>query len=98
MTKADFVWTVGYQGNTAIVNRRMKSSVTTLSPRELLEQGHLKPAVCAAIWDSRTDPAALDAFVADFVRTTGLSLGLEDIKRLVGVYAIPEGKLQTLAV
>ncbi len=97
MTKQEFVWTVGFNGNTAIINRQMKERNKDLSPKNLLEQGLVRPAVCSALWDSQTNVGALDEFAKQFSQKTAIEIDADGLKRLVGVYTIPQN-IRTLAL
>ena len=100
ISKKDFVWTIGFQGNTAIVNKRERSAHRNLEPRKLLEEGLLRAAFCSALWDAEVEsrPAAMDTFRDDFATVTGLKLSIEDIKRMLGVYQVPRDAMNVLAV
>jgi hypothetical protein len=100
ISKKDFVWTIGFQGNMAIVNKRERTAHRDLSPRVLLEAGLLRAAFCSALWEAEIESRAdaLEAFRSDFASVTGLNLGVEDIKRMLGVYQVPRENLTVLAI
>jgi hypothetical protein len=98
MTKADFVWTVGYQGNTALVNKTMKSKYRNPVSSVLLEAGFLRAAFCAALWENKERQGALEQFTQHFTSTTGLSLSTEEIMRLLGVFKLPEAAIKVQSI
>jgi hypothetical protein len=98
--KKDFIWTIGYQGNTAIVNRRQQSALRDMTPEGLLGQGMLRAAFCSALWQQEMEGRAdaLEAFRAEFARITGLQVGIEEMKRMLGVYQVPRENLAVQAI
>lgn len=95
MTKADFVWTVGYSGNTALVNKTMKARFRNPNFGSLLEEGFLRAALCVALWEEAKEAKPLDGFVSLFNDRTGLGMGTDEIKRLLGVYKVPDDGVKT---
>jgi len=98
MKKIEFVCSIGFQGNKAIVDARMKRKLRDLKPESLLKAGLLRPAVCAALWDAQEDSQRFSEFATLFNAETGMALEAEGLKRLVGVYTIPDKQIQTLVV
>lgn len=87
MKREDFVWTIGYQDDTAIVDGPARKRFKKSTPEELLEAGMYRAAFCAALYDGTTE-----SFLPRFVDKTGIpadSVGY--IQRLFGVFSIPEG-------
>ncbi|MEI8094699.1 MAG: hypothetical protein WCG80_10830 [Spirochaetales bacterium] len=50
MTRNAFVFCVGYNGGTAIVDRKLESRFNRLGTRELFAQGLFKPALASALF------------------------------------------------
>jgi len=100
MTKSDFVWSVGFQGNTAIVNKAQRGRFHNLSFENLVEKGYLRAAFCSAIWDAektgKTD--APERCAELLAKKSGRPLTLEQAKRLVGVYVVPDDKIRVIRV
>lgn len=98
--KPDFIWTIGFQGNMAIVNRRERAAHRDLDPIKLLEDGMLRAAFCSALWQQEIEGRAdaLESFRAEFGRLTSLKLSVDEIKRLLGVYQVPRENLAIQAV
>ena len=93
--KADFIWHIGFQGNTALVNRRQVQSFRNSAPEALLAAGFFRAAFCSALWESEVEKreGAMEAFVQAFGQTTELRPTVDELKRMMGVYQIPEGNL-----
>ena len=87
MRKRDFVFTIGYDGDTAVVDGQARKRYGKLSTAQLAEAGLFKAAFCSALFlDEESDMAlALDAYN----RGEGTSYtSPDDLKRLFGVYAV----------
>lgn len=89
MKREDFIFTVGFQGNTAIVDKKAQRSFRGSSIDELLAEELFGAAFRAAIFDS--DDSAIErirlkyneSFNADYESAMQL-------KRLFGVDVVPE--------
>lgn len=56
MNRQDFIFTIGFQGNAAIVDKRLRRKYGGASTKELFEAGLHKAAFCAALTsDSDSD-------------------------------------------
>jgi hypothetical protein len=97
MKNEDFIFTIGYQGNTAIIDGKTQKNNGGASYRELAERGLYKAAYCAVLESG--DTAALDEFIAFFnARVPGRPYGKEELSRLFGVYGVPEGIKRTQVI
>lgn len=86
MKRDEFVFTIGYAGDTAIVDKSARRRYRTSDWRTLLEAGLLRAAFCAALYDGE-----LDSFVPAFRDRTGIEADAPDqLKRLFGVFEVPE--------
>lgn len=84
MTRNAFVFCVGYDGGTAIVDRKLESRFGRLGTRDLFAQGLYKPAVASAIF-AKND-ADLEWLRQEYSRVVGREVPTIDIlKRTVGV-------------
>jgi hypothetical protein len=87
ISREDFMFTAGYEGNTAIVNVRLKRSSARLSALQLAEKGLFKPAVSAAVFDK--DEPSLERILAIYNSHTEKSLDSVDaLKRTLGVQEV----------
>ena len=97
MKQKDFIFTIGYQGNTAIIDGKTKKKNSSASFRELAEKGLYKAAYCAVL-DSG-DENALEEFVSFFnSRVPGRPYNKDELSRLFGVYGVPEGIKRTQVI
>jgi len=84
MTRNAFVFCIGYNGGTAIVDRKLEAKYGRLSTRELFAEGLYKPAVASAIFAKADED--LEWIRAEYSRITGRDLrDLDALKRTVGV-------------
>ncbi|TVR67902.1 MAG: hypothetical protein EA427_12255 [Spirochaetaceae bacterium] len=87
MKREDFVWTIGYQDDVAIVDGPARKRYRNKSAEELLQEGLYRAAFCAAVYDDQTED-----FLPRFVEQTGIKAGTtEYLQRLYGVFGIPRG-------
>jgi hypothetical protein len=93
MQREDFIFTIGYQGNAAIVDKRAKRQYGKLSTLELAEKGLYKSAFCAALYASQEtgDDSEIEAFVDYYRKKSGNDdLSVDNLKRLFGVFGVPD--------
>lgn len=95
MTKQEFTFAIGFQGDTAIVDKRAMRQYGRLSSAELMENGMYRAAFCSALFSG--DAGEMDRFITLFREKTSAagqdSAGLQTVdqfKRLFGVYTIPD--------
>jgi hypothetical protein len=94
MTRNAFVFCIGYNGGTAIVDRKLEGQYGRLGTRELFAQGLYKPAVASAIF-AKND-ADLEWLRTEYERVTGARLrDVDALKRTVGVGEVYETILRT---
>lgn len=89
MKKEEFVFTIGYQGATALVDGQSLKKYRRLSALELAEEGLFRAAFCSALYDS--DAAAMNRIREMYNEKSGSEYTTsEDLKRLFGVFEVPE--------
>jgi hypothetical protein len=92
MKREDFVFTIGYQGNAALIDGEARRKYGKYSAAELLEEGLYRAAFCAALYDE-----SLQEFTEDFRNRTGNSVDNETaLKRLFGVFEVPDNVEKTI--
>ena len=97
MKRDDFIFTIGYQGNTAIIDGRTKRKHSGADFRKLAEGGLYKAAYCAVLESG--DDGSLEEFVSFFnARVPGRPYSKEELSRLFGVYGVPEGISRTQVI
>ena len=92
LPREDFIFTIGYDGPTAVVDNQAKRKYGKLSTRELAEKGLFRAAYSSAVYSK--DPQELK-FVADaYYRLRGHSPAdtaeaeLSVLDRLFGVFPV----------
>ncbi len=90
MRREDFVFCIGFEGSTAIVDGRLLRRHRSSSTRQLAEAGLYKQAVCSAVFGSSDDD--LKEILSIYNSRTASPIGtVEDLKRTFGVSGVPEG-------
>ena len=89
MKRSEFVFTIGFQGDAAVVDKRAQHRYGKLSTMELAGEGLYRAAFCSAIFSG--DESEIDEFVRFFAEKTGMQdLTVDRVKRLFGVYTVPD--------
>ena len=88
--REDFIFTVGYQGDTAIVNGELKGRYGKLQSVALAEKGLFKPAVCSALFDKNEDDLAEVLSIYNKHIDKPLN-SPADLKKTLGVTDVPDG-------
>ena len=84
MKREDFMFTVGFDGQTALVDGDSRRRYARLTVDELVERGLFRPAVCAAVYDG--DDQALERIREAFVRASGDEVSqASDLLRIFGI-------------
>ena len=97
MTRTEFVFTIGFQGDAAVVDRRASRRYGKLGTMDLAGEGLYRAAFCSAIFSG--DEAEMSSFVRFFAEKTGMDdLTAEHLKRLFGVYTVPDEVKKIIAV
>jgi hypothetical protein len=89
MKKEDFCFTIGFTGETAIVDKRARARYSGMNVKQLMEEGLYKAALCSALFDDSKEDQ--DYVLGEFRRVSGQSLSsVEDLKKIFGVMTVPE--------
>ncbi len=84
--RSDFIFTIGYQGDTAIVDGSARKRFGAMNATQLLEEGLYRSAFCAALYDGE-----LDKFLPLFREATEIDMAsIEGLQRMYGVFGTPE--------
>jgi hypothetical protein len=90
MKESDFIFTIGYQGDTAIIDGRQMRKYSSYSFERLLEEGLFKPAFNKALYND--DEEAMKKVLEAYNRESGSDYpSILSLKRLFGVFGVPEG-------
>jgi hypothetical protein len=86
LSREDFVFTIGYDGASAIVDGRAKRQYGKLSTMELAEEGLYRAAFSSALYEMEKDEGPMKAFIQFFNSKAGTSYAkAEELQRLFGV-------------
>lgn len=95
LSRADFVFTIGYDGPAAIVDGQAKKRYAALSSRDLAEKGLFRAAYSSALYSGNNDE--LDMVIEIYNRSTGQSLTRDyTFERLFGVFTVDVKKAVVL--
>ncbi len=90
MRREDYVFCIGYEGSTAIVDGKLLRRYRTFSTRQLAEAGLFKQAVCSALWNGK--PEELEEVLAVYNEgTVSPAKSTEELTRIFGTSGVPEG-------
>ncbi|MBT3271967.1 MAG: hypothetical protein HN368_02340 [Spirochaetales bacterium] len=87
MHRDDFVFTIGYDGDTAIVDKKAMKRYRKATIPQLIESGHYRIAFCSALFDS-DEPAMAEVLAAYNRGEDTHYTSTDDLKRLFGVYDV----------
>ena len=95
MTRQEFTFTIGFQGDVAIVDKRAMRQYGRLSTMELAEKGLYRAAFCSALFSG--EASEMEKFIRFFAEKTnaadpggGNPTTENQLKRLFGVYTVPD--------
>jgi hypothetical protein len=87
LARKDFIWTIGYDGPAAVVDKQAKQKYGDLSTRELAEKGLFRAAYSSAVYSKNTDE--LQTLVDAYNKAAGSSLDASSsLDRLFGVFPV----------
>lgn len=92
LSREDFAFTIGYDGERAVVDGKAKAQFGRLNTMELAEKGLYRAAFASGLWalsqagDKAAAEAEMRAFIDYFNRVAGTSYSkAEELQRLFGV-------------
>lgn len=88
LSREDFIFTIGYDGDASIVDGRAKRQYGRLSTMELAEEGLYRAAFASALYDLKfkNDGSPVKSFITFFNSKAGTSYETaEQLQRLFGV-------------
>ena len=89
MKRHEFIFSIGYQGSSAMVDQAASRRFGKLSTEELARKGLYRAAFCSALYSG--DEAEFDAFRRVFEPASGYeNVSVEQLKRLFGVRGVPD--------
>jgi hypothetical protein len=95
ISRQDFIFTIGYEGNVAVVDGALKKRFGSLSTEQLAEKQLYKQAISSAVYEESSGKAAgeaLQAVLEIYNRNAVKKIGsIGELKRTFGVQEVPEG-------
>ncbi|MCL2294802.1 MAG: hypothetical protein FWC36_08055 [Spirochaetes bacterium] len=97
MTREDFISTIGYDGDSALVDRKARRKYSGMTTIELVEAGFFKPALCSAIYSE--NPDELNAVLEKYNSLTEKKIDTaEQLKLVLGIQRMPEEITKTVVI
>ena len=97
MTREDFIFTVGYDGDAAIVDKKARKRYSKMTTIELFDAGFFKPALCSAIYSE--NPDELNAIFEKYNSLTDKKIeSVEQLKLVLGIQKMPEEIAETVQI
>jgi hypothetical protein len=98
ISRADFIFTIGYEADVAVVDGARKRRYGSLSTEQLAEAGLYKQALCSAVYAEQSEgeaprpeaSAVLQRVLEAYNRQAERKVSSpEQLKRLFGVFEVP---------
>lgn len=96
MKRNEFVFSIGFQGNAAIVDSRAMKKYGGLDTRGLAEKGLFRAALCSALYSGSQEEEEMVAGIYKDMQAE--PSGGVNMKRLIGVYEIPRDIVKVIRV
>ncbi|MDR2633038.1 MAG: hypothetical protein LBC51_05375 [Treponema sp.] len=87
LSREDFVFTIGYDGPTAVVDSQAKQRYGSCSTRELAEQGFFRAAYASAVYAKDPEEVKLVVDIYNTIARTSYTLD-SPLNRLFGVFPV----------
>ena len=95
MTLKNFMFTIGYQGDSALVDRANLEKYGNMEESELLAAGLYKPAFSRALY--KEDQEGMERVLSSYnSKTPQKYKNLEEIKKAFGVFSVPQNITKTI--
>ena len=97
MTKEDFVFSIGFQGESAIVDGKARKENKKLTTAQLTEKGLFRAAFCSALYDNSEED--MMSVLEAYNQQSGAQMkSVADMKKMLGVYTVPDGIKKTTVI
>ena len=90
MRREDYVFCIGYEGSTAIVDGKLIRKHRSHATGQLAEAGLFKQAICSALWSGKTEELEEILSIYNRKTVTGVRTA-EELTRIFGTSGVPEG-------
>ncbi|ULQ60371.1 hypothetical protein K7I13_03420 [Brucepastera parasyntrophica] len=94
ISRKDAIWSIGYDGNTAIVDKAARNRYGRLTTMQLAEAGFFRAAAASALYNE-SDTELADVTEV-YNRISGSSYPVDAIPRLFGVARVNADKIKVL--
>ena len=99
ISRKDFVFTIGYDGATAVVDGNLKRRFGVLSTDQLAAKGLFKQALCSAVYEDGGEGEGPRRVLEQYnARAEHKLAHVEELKRMFGVFEVPQGITRVLVV
>jgi hypothetical protein len=96
MKREDYMFCIGYQGNSAVIDGQARKNFSKASVTQLIEAGLFRAAFCAAVYDNDDD--ALQEVLQSYNKLSGAALSnREDAMKLWGA-VLPSNAVEKTVV
>ena len=90
MTKEEFTFSIGFQGEAAIVDGNARKENRKLDTVALADKGLFRAAFCSALFDNNEED--MMNVVESYNRQSGTGMkSIDDMKKMLGIYTVPDG-------
>ena len=89
ISREDFMFTVGYQGNTAIIDGISRMKYSKLSINELAEKGMFKSALCGALYSGKKEDLTMVLTLYNKHAERKIP-SIDELKKVYGVSKTPD--------
>ncbi len=90
MRREDYVFCIGYEGSTAIVDGKLMRRHSSQGTRQLAEAGLFKQAICSALWSGKS--GELEEVLTVYNQKTATQVRtVDELMRIFGTSGVPEG-------
>lgn len=96
--RADFLFTIGYDGNTAVVDGNLKRKYGRYTAEQLAAEGMFKQALCSAIYAQAGQGELGKVLEAYNAQAEQKLASVEELKRIFGVFEVPPGVARVLVI
>ena len=87
MKRDDFVSVIGYHGELALIDKKLKRHLRGKSTQQLIDEGQFKAAFCQSFMAGHQER---ELVLSSYNQLSGSEYTDKELEKLFGVFAIPE--------
>lgn len=87
MKREDFISVIGYHGDLALVDKKLKHRLRNKSTQQLIDEGQFKAAFCQSFMAGEQDRQLVLSAYNQLSQSTYTD---KELEKLFGVFAVPE--------